>query len=245
MKKFTIQEIIKITNVSKRTLHYYDEIGLLCPYKNNNTSYREYTLNDLVRLQKIIFFKKIGLSLNEILEIIDKDSKIQKEVIEKHKINIKEKIIELKSLLEKIDNIEIGANIEEVIFQNNDFYNIDKQYEKEAEIKYGNNNEYEYFKNYAKSNNFNSKNLEKEINEIYKNLYDKIDEDVASKDVQKEIDKLYKHFKTIMNCNYEVFYYICLGYVEDVRFNNYFKKFGDKDLPCFILEAVKFYIKQI
>ncbi|HDM8946735.1 TPA: MerR family transcriptional regulator, partial [Staphylococcus aureus] len=50
---YTLKDIIEITGVTKRTLHYYDEIGLLVPNKNDK-NYRVYKQQDLEKLQKIL-----------------------------------------------------------------------------------------------------------------------------------------------------------------------------------------------
>ncbi len=53
---YTLKDIIEITGVTKRTLHYYDEIGLLVPDKNDK-NYRVYKQQDLEKLQKILILK--------------------------------------------------------------------------------------------------------------------------------------------------------------------------------------------
>lgn len=53
--EFSIKEVMAIFNVSKRTLHYYDEIGLVVPDKNEENQYRIYRSKHLVRLQQILF----------------------------------------------------------------------------------------------------------------------------------------------------------------------------------------------
>lgn len=54
------REVAGLTGVSVRTLHHYDEIGLLCPDRNPDNGYREYSEKDLDLLQQILFFKECG-----------------------------------------------------------------------------------------------------------------------------------------------------------------------------------------
>lgn len=68
--QYSLKQIMDITGVTKRTLHYYDEIGLLKVQKNEN-NYRVYNQNDLVRLQKILLLKNLDMSIKEIYEVID------------------------------------------------------------------------------------------------------------------------------------------------------------------------------
>ena len=66
----TVNKIAKLTGISVRTLHYYDEIGLLKPSQFTETGYRLYDDNALVVLQQILFFKELDFSLNDIKDII-------------------------------------------------------------------------------------------------------------------------------------------------------------------------------
>lgn len=68
---YSIGEFSKKTGVSIRTLHYYDEIGLLKPVKNPSSGHRLYTKQDEIILQQIVSFKFLGYSLEKISEIIN------------------------------------------------------------------------------------------------------------------------------------------------------------------------------
>lgn len=241
MDKFTILEIMQITGVSKRTLHYYDSINILKPQKNKENGYRIYTREDLIKLQKIMFFKQVGLTLNEIKEIINKDNAGVKLELVQHKEMLEQKINKLEETLENVKKIIAGDNVEKTIFQNNEVYDIQRQYEEEAKIKYGATEEY---KNFQK-NFVDGVAHEQELATIYRELYMLIDTPAESAEVQKVIAKLFTTLHKIMGCTQEVFYYICLGYVEDIRFRKYFEKFGERDLPIFILEAAKVYTNMI
>ena len=58
-----IKEAAALTGVSVRTLHHYDDIGLISPERSGENAYREYTDADLARLQQVLFFKKLGFKL--------------------------------------------------------------------------------------------------------------------------------------------------------------------------------------
>jgi DNA-binding transcriptional MerR regulator len=65
-----IKEVFALTGISKRTLHYYDEIGLLCPSSKTKSGYRTYNQDELKVLQQIMFFKELNFTLNDIKGII-------------------------------------------------------------------------------------------------------------------------------------------------------------------------------
>ena len=67
-----IKEAASAAGVSVRTLHHYDQIGLLCPQKTHENGYRLYSDSDIERLQHIMFFKELDFSLSEISKILNK-----------------------------------------------------------------------------------------------------------------------------------------------------------------------------
>ncbi|RPJ03458.1 MAG: MerR family transcriptional regulator, partial [Candidatus Aminicenantes bacterium] len=73
MKKngYLIREFARLTRVTVRTLHYYDEVGLLEPGVERPNGYRVYTDADLLKLQQIVTLKFMGFSLGEIRRLLD------------------------------------------------------------------------------------------------------------------------------------------------------------------------------
>ena len=66
MKKAkTVHEVAKLTGINARTLHYYDEIGLIKSSIITSKKYRQYTDDDLTRLQEILFFREVGFVLKK------------------------------------------------------------------------------------------------------------------------------------------------------------------------------------
>ena len=68
--EYTVNRLAQISGVSKRTLRYYDEIGLLRPERVNPNGYRIYGQMQVDLLQQILFYRELGLPLEEIREII-------------------------------------------------------------------------------------------------------------------------------------------------------------------------------
>ena len=65
-----ISDVAKLTGVTVRTLHYYDEIGLLKPSEVTQAGYRVYNDTDLEVLQQILFFRELDFSLEDIRKIM-------------------------------------------------------------------------------------------------------------------------------------------------------------------------------
>jgi phosphoribosylaminoimidazole-succinocarboxamide synthase len=70
MTVYTVKKIASLAGVSVRTLHYYDELGLLKPRYRQENGYRHYDEESIIRLQQIMFFRELGFSLDEIGKII-------------------------------------------------------------------------------------------------------------------------------------------------------------------------------
>jgi DNA-binding transcriptional MerR regulator len=66
----TVGEVARLAHVSVRTLHHYDDLGLLTPSGRSEAGYRLYAMPDLERLQHILFYKELGFALDEIGELL-------------------------------------------------------------------------------------------------------------------------------------------------------------------------------
>lgn len=75
VKTYKTGEFAKIANVTERTIRYYDKIGLLKPSFVKENGYRQYTDEDLLKLQKILSLKHLGFSIDEIFPMVVDDSK--------------------------------------------------------------------------------------------------------------------------------------------------------------------------
>ncbi|MFI6597379.1 MerR family transcriptional regulator [Nonomuraea sp. NPDC050536] len=66
-----VGQVTRLAGVTVRTLHHYDEIGLLCPSERTRAGYRRYTDADLLRLQQVLLYRELGFGLEEIAVILD------------------------------------------------------------------------------------------------------------------------------------------------------------------------------
>jgi DNA-binding transcriptional MerR regulator len=68
--EYTVQKLGQLAGVSTRTLRYYDEIGILKPARINSSGYRIYGQEEVDRLQQILFYKELGVGLEQIKDIL-------------------------------------------------------------------------------------------------------------------------------------------------------------------------------
>ena len=68
---FSVGQVARLAGITVRTLHHYDEIGLLTPGERTGSGYRRYTDDDLTRLQQVLLYRELGFPLDEIAVILD------------------------------------------------------------------------------------------------------------------------------------------------------------------------------
>ena len=100
-----IGDLAKQTGLSIRTLHYYDEIGLLSPSHRTDVGYRLYSNRDIIRLQQIVSLRQLGFSLKEIHECLKNPDLSLQQTIDLHRDRVKEQMSLSHTLLKRLDVI--------------------------------------------------------------------------------------------------------------------------------------------
>ena len=100
---YTVQQLATLAGVSVRTLHHYDQVGLLRPSSRTAAGYRLYGQEDLLRLQQILFFKVLDFPLQDIQRILDRPGFDQVEALESHRRMLQERVERLAVLMRTID----------------------------------------------------------------------------------------------------------------------------------------------
>lgn len=106
----TVKEISKITGISARTIHYYDEIGLFTPTGKTEAGYRLYDDKALENLQQILFFREFDISLKEIKAIMENPNLDRKQILQIQKEMLLAKKGRIEKLVASIDDILKGDN---------------------------------------------------------------------------------------------------------------------------------------
>jgi DNA-binding transcriptional MerR regulator len=100
---YTVNKLAKISGVSVRTLHFYDEISLLKPAYYGDNNYRYYEEEQLLKLQQILFFRELDFSLDDIKKIMKSDYFNQLKTLESHKHVLHERLDQAEKLIKTID----------------------------------------------------------------------------------------------------------------------------------------------
>lgn len=101
----SVNEVCKLSGISRRTLQYYDEIGLLPPSAVKESGYRQYDDESLRRLWSILFYKELGISLDDIRLMLDNPKEMERELMRQHKQILLEKQSQLKKMILSVDMI--------------------------------------------------------------------------------------------------------------------------------------------
>jgi len=138
---YTVQKLATIAGVSVRTLHYYDQVGLLKPCSVKANGYRLYGETELLRLQQILFFKELDFPLLEIKRILSSPHFDMRQALRDQRKMIQLKKNRLDRLITTIDRTIKKIN-KEITMNDNELYgNFSKEeiekYTEEARKKWG------------------------------------------------------------------------------------------------------------
>lgn len=223
-----INEVVKITGVSARTLQYYDEIGLLIPQKLDN-GYRDYSEENLEKLQKILFYRFLKFKLNDIRELLEGDFDNLKILEQQRELILREKE-KFEVILHNIEKTIRNYKGEQTMTIEEKFNGFKKEdlnkYENQAVEKYGK----DTIEESKKRQSGREEIVTEEFNEVFRSMAKFKDEnvDVAEKEVQSKVEDLYNNMnESAFDCSIEVFSYIGKGYVHNPEFKKNIDKFGE------------------
>lgn len=248
--EYTVQKLSKIAGVSTRTLRYYDEIGILKPARINSSGYRIYGQAEVDRLQQILFYRELGVSLESIKDIVTLPSFDGAKALREHREKLLEKRKQLDLLILNVDKT-IASTEGRIIMSDKEKFegfkqkmvdDNEKKYGKEIREKYGNDT---IEKSNAKVMNMTEEqynevtSLEKQVKKALAEAFE--NGDPASDIAQKAAD-LHKKWLTYFWSEYskEAHAGLAQMYVDDERFKAYY----DKEQPGaaeFLRDAILIY----
>src|ERR1700678_76261 len=100
---YTVKQVAEISGVSVRTLHFYDETGLLKPARQGANGYRFYEEPQLLTLQQILFYRELGFELKQIKGILGRADFEKAAALQSHRKVLQENLARLRTLIETID----------------------------------------------------------------------------------------------------------------------------------------------
>ncbi|MFD9895382.1 MerR family transcriptional regulator [Amycolatopsis sp. NPDC059027] len=102
---YPVGKVARLAGVTVRTLHHYDEIGLLSPSARTTAGYRSYGEDDLDRLQRILFYRELGFGLETIADILDDPQDGAVEQLRHQRALLTERIARLSRMVEVVERV--------------------------------------------------------------------------------------------------------------------------------------------
>ena len=244
--KLQIKEFAELTGVSVRTLHYYDEIGLLKPgFVDEQNGYRFYDEASLERMQEILFYRELDFSLKSIGEILASPNYDKQKALADQKQLLTLKKERLERLIAALEQAEKGE-ITMSAFDNIEYETARQQYEDEAKQRWGNTDAYK--ESQAKTAGYSKEQWNDVLggmNGIFAEFADckKCGESADSDTAQRLAKKLQDYITAnFYHCTDDILAGLGQMYVCDERFKNNIDKCGEGTAE-FVSNAIKVYCK--
>lgn len=203
---YTVKELAQISGVSIRTLHWYDEVGLLKPAYHGANGYRYYEEEQLLILQQILFFRELGFELKQIRRVLGRSDFDKMVALSSHREVLKKNLDQTRKLIKTIDKTIEHLKGTKKMSEKQMFAGFSKEqqaeYERQIIERFGEQGRAaieESKENAKKWSKADENNFKKEGEEICKELASLLKQNfkASSKEVQQVIRK---HYLWISRC---------------------------------------------
>ena len=242
---FTVKQLSALAGVTPRTLHHYDEIGLLKPSRVGDNGYRYYGEEALLRLQQILFYRELDMPLEDIRKIMGRRDFDVLSALESHKQALKNQMERTKRLLKTVDNTIEHLKGKTKMSEQKLFEGFSEEEQEklaqEAEQKYDPETVRESNRKWKSYSKEKKESILAEGNAIYADLAAAMSKGAKSKEVQAVIARWHSHMQYFWSPNDDQLLGLADLYNDDPRFRANYEKVAP-NLSEFMREAVKVYV---
>ena len=243
---FTVKQLSKMAGVTPRTLHHYDDIGLLKPSRIGDNGYRYYGEEALLKLQQILFYRELEFPLEEIRRIMGRRDFDVLGALQSHKDALQNQAARLNRLLVTVDNTIQHLKGEKLMSQKGLFEGFSEEeqekYAQEAEQMYDPETVRESNRKWKSYSAAEKEAILAEGKSIYLDLAGAMSKGAASAQVQAVITRWHKHMQYFWSPNDEQLLGLADLYNNDPRFRENYEKVAP-NLSEFMREAVTVYVE--
>ena len=242
---YTVKQLSKLAGVTPRTLHHYDEIGLLKPSRVGENGYRYYGEESLLRLQQILFYRELGIPLEDIKKIMGRRDFDVIGALYSHKEALQNQVTRLNRLIHTVDNTinHLKGNI--IMSEKSYFEGFSEEeqekYAAEAEQLYDPETVRESNRKWKTYSAAKKESILAEGNAVYVDMIAAMPKGAASPEAQAIVGRWRKHMDYFWTPNLDQLLALANGYNDDPRFKANFDKMHPQ-LAEFMREAVKVYV---
>ncbi|HVN56376.1 MAG TPA: MerR family transcriptional regulator [Anaerolineaceae bacterium] len=244
---FTVKQLSKMAGITPRTLHFYDEIGLLKPSEVGENGYRYYGEESLLQLQQILLYRQLDMPLKEIQKIMGRHDFDVLEALESHKNELYRRIAKMERLVGTVDDTILYIKGKKEMSQKKLFeaFSDEQQaeYEKEAMQMYDPATVKAANKKWKEYTAGEKQRIADEGKAVYADLVAAMPRGPASPEVQACIERWRWHIEYFWVPNEDQLVGLAELYNQDPRFKANFDQV-DPRLAEFMLAAVKVYVNR-
>jgi MerR family transcriptional regulator, thiopeptide resistance regulator len=243
---FTVKQLSKLAGVTPRTLHHYDDIGLLKPSRIGDNGYRYYEEEALLRLQQILFYRELDIPLDDIKKILGRQDFDVLGALRSHKDALQKQVGRLNRLIQTVDHTIDYLKGDTKMSEKGLFEGFSEEqqekYAQEAEQMYDPETVRESNRKWKGYSAAKKEAILAEGKSVYQDMIAAMPKGAASPAVQAIVERWRKHMDYFWTPNLDQLQALADGYVEDSRFKANFDKMHPQ-LAEFMREAVAVYVK--
>ena len=242
---YAVGELAEAAGVSVRTLHYYDEIGLLRPTETGENGYRRYDEQAALRLQQVLFYRELGFPLGEIRTMLDQPNFNVAAALRDQRQQLGRRIARLERLIDTIDttleSLEGSRNMSaKSLFAGFDPAQQEK-WEEEVRETYGDTLLRESQRNWGRYSAEERKGILEEGQQIYTALAALVGTDPAAAPTQKLIATWHQHMRNFYEPPLEVLRGHGEMYLNHPEFAALYRAMHP-EMPEFLRAAIDIYV---
>jgi len=242
---FTVKQLSKMAGVTPRTLHHYDDIGLLKPSRVGDNGYRYYGEEALMMLQQIMFYRELAFPLDDIKKLMGRRDFDVLKALETHKESLSKQMERMKRLLVTVDNTIHHIKGENTMSEKGLFegFNEEEQekYALEAEQLYDPETVRQSNRKWKAYSAAKKEAILTEGKQVYMDMIAAMPKGADSAEAQAGVEHWRKHMDYFWTPNLSQLLELANGYNDNPRFKANFDKMHPK-LADFMREAVKVYV---
>jgi DNA-binding transcriptional MerR regulator len=243
---FTVKQLSKLAGVTPRTLHHYDAIGLLKPSRVGENGYRYYGEESLLRLQQILFYRELGMPLEDIKKIMGRRDFDVLGALRSHKDALQKQVTRLNRLINTVDNTINHLKGNNIMSDKAYFEGFSEEeqekYALEAEQMYDPETVRESNRKWKTYSATKKESIMAEGKAIYMDMIAAMPKGADSKEVQSIVERWRRHMDYFWTPKLDQLPALVNGYNDDPRFKANFDKMHPQ-LAEFFREAVKVYVE--
>ncbi len=244
---YTVKQLSSLAGISPRTLHYYDEIGLLKPESVGANGYRYYGDDSLLLLQQILFYRELDLPLERIKQIVGRKDFDARAALEDHRAALTKRRERLDRLIHTVDDTLQHLKGQKTMSQKQLFAAFtdeeQEKYAREAEQMYDPQTVRDSNKKWKAYSAEQKQKILDEGNAVYLEIVSAIPKGAGSAEAQAGVERWRKHMDYFWTPSLDQLAGLADLYNDDPRFKANFDKI-DARLAAFMREAVKIYVKK-